>query len=188
MRDPNARRVGDAAGFSMIEVLVAATLLLFIALGLIPLFTRAIRDNETGSDTTQASSGNKSKLEETLQLPFNNSALDVPAGLAEGQVVESYAQGDRYKVGDANEGWFFGAPSGKGLLLWTRTTRVHQYSMGDLDKRSRDFVLEEDEREPGGSDPTYVHLKEVEVTLESEKESTLFGGGRRVTFRVLKPF
>lgn len=188
MRDPKARRVTAAAGFSMIEVLVAAALLLFIALGLIPLFARAIRDNETGSDTTQASTGNKSRLEESLQLPFNSSVLDVPAGAGEGLVTESFAQGDRNRVGDANEGWWSGAPAGKGLLLWTRTTRIHQYSMGDLDKRSRDFILEPDEREPGGSDPTYVHLKEVEVTLESEKESTLFGGGRRVTFRVLKPF
>jgi type II secretory pathway pseudopilin PulG len=188
MRDPSARRVDAAAGFSILEALIAGAILLFIALGLVPLFAQAIRDNETGSDTTQATNGNKSRLEESLQLPFNSTVLDVPAGAGEGQVVESFSQGDRNRVGDDNEGWWPGAPADKGMLLWTRTTRIHQYSMGDLDKRSKDFVLTPDEREPGGSDPAYVHLKEVEVVLESEKDSTLFGGGRRVTFRVLKPF
>ena len=38
------------------------------------------------------------------------------------------------------------------------------------------------------SDSTKDPLPGVEVVLESEKDSTLFGGGRRVTFRVLKPF
>jgi len=191
MRYPKNHRasgVSGVSGFSMLEVLVAGTIMLFIALGLVPLFAQAIRNNETGSDVTQGTNGNKSRLEESLQLPFNNSALDVPAGLDEGQVVDSFAQGDRTKTGDANEKWWPGAPADKGLLLWTRTTRIHQYSMGDLDKRTKDYVLTPSEREPGGTDPIYVHLKEVEVVLESEKEHALFGGGRRITFHLLKPF
>lgn len=181
MGNPHSRRVAES-GFSMLEMLIAATLLLFIALGLIPLFARSIRDNQTGSDFTQATNGNKSRLEESLQLPFNNQILDVPAGQPEGEVVESWAQGNRKQTGDANEGWWPGAPTGRGLLLWTRTTSVRQYSVGDL----ADGVL--DDPQPGGTEPVFVHLKEVEVVLESERESTAFGGGRRVTFRVLKPF
>ena len=190
MRYPISRRVGirvdTASGFSMLEALIAGAILLFIALGLIPLFARAIRDNETGSDYTQATNGNKSRLEQSLQLPFNDSSLAVPAGTSEGATVDSFAQGDRTKIGDAAEGWWPGAPADKGLLLWTRTTRIHQYSMEALDKRAKDFVLTPDERAPGGTEPGHVHLKEVEVVLETEKG--LLGSERRVTFRLLKPF
>ncbi|HJX28366.1 MAG TPA: hypothetical protein VJ885_10665 [Thermoanaerobaculia bacterium] len=180
MRVPNRVRV--SAGFSMIEMLIAATLLLFISLGLIPLFARSIRDNQTGSDFTQATNGNRSRLEESLQLPFNNQTLEVPVGQPQGQVVESWAQGNRTQTGDANEGWWPGAPSGRGLLLWTRTTNIRQYNVNDLEDGELDTP------QPGGTEPVFVHLKEVEVVLESEKESNAFGTGRRVTFRVLKPF
>jgi hypothetical protein len=189
MRDPViSRRVDSASGFSMLEVLIAGAILLFIALGLIPLFARAIRDNETGSDYTQGTNGNKSRLEESSQLPIDSSLLDVPLGLTEGQVVDSYAQGDQAKIGDAKEKWWPGAPTDKGLVLWTRTTRVRQYGIKALDKQAKDYVLAPGERLPGGTEPGYVQLKEVEVVLESEKESSLFGGGRRITFRLLKPF
>jgi Tfp pilus assembly protein PilV len=190
MRYPDSRGVGSATGFSMLEVMIAGAILLIISLGLIPLFARAIRDNETGSDYTQISNGNKSRLEEASQLPINHASLGVPAGMAEGQAVESWAQGDA-RLGDAAEGWWPGAPAGKGRLLWTRTSRIHLYSMDALDKRARDFVLDPLERQLGTGDPCEMgrnHLKEVEVVLESEKESTLFGGNKRVTFRLLKAF
>jgi Tfp pilus assembly protein PilV len=190
MRYPDSRGVGSAAGFSMLEVMIAGAILLIISLGLIPLFAQAIRNNQTGSDYIQVANGNKSRLEESSQLPINNAALGVPIGLAEGQVVESYAQGDRARVGDPNERWWPGAPAGKGQLLWTRTTRVHMYSMDALDKRDKDFVLDAGERQLGTAegDMGNSHLKEVEVVLESEKQSTVFGGGQRTAFRLLKAF
>ena len=103
-------------------------ILLIIALGLIPVFAQAIRNNETGSDYLQATNGNKSRLEESSSLSVNHQSLVLPIGATEGQVVESYAQGDRNQIGDAAEGWWSGAPVDKGQILWTRTTRVHVYS------------------------------------------------------------
>ena len=189
-RYPDSRSCGSAAGFSMLEVMIAGAILLIISLGLIPLFVQSIRNNETGSDYTQVANANKSRLEESSQLPINNAALGVPVGLAEGQVVESYAQGERSKVGDTNERWWPGAPSDKGQLLFTRTTRIHLYSMDALDKRDKDFVLETGERQLGSTagDMGNAHLKEVEVVLDSEKDSAVFGGGKRTTFRLLKAF
>ena len=133
MRYPDSRDAGSAAGFSMLEVLIAGAILLIISLGLIPLFVQAMRNNETGSDYLQAANGNKSRLEESTQLPINHTILALPVGATEGQVVESYAQGDR-RIGDAAEGWWPGTPSDKGQLLWTRTTRVHAFSTNALDK------------------------------------------------------
>lgn len=190
MRYPQRRCVGSSSGFSMLEVMIAGAILLIISLGLIPLFVQAVRDNETGGDYTQAANGNKSRLEESSQLPINNGSLAVPLGVAEGQTVESFAQGDRSKIGDANERWWPGAPADKGQLLWTRTTLVHTYNMNALDKRDKDFVLDPAERQPGTAegDMGNSHLKEVEVVLESEKDASLFGGSKRTTFRLLKAF
>lgn len=191
MRYPDSRGVGSTSGFSMLEVLIAGAILLIISLGLIPLFAQAIRNNETGSDYLQVTNGNKSRLEESTQLPFNHTTLALPAGATERQVVDSYAQGDRHRIGDAAEGWWPGTPSDKGQILWTRTTRVHAFSVNALDREGGDFALSPDEREAGSNDTSDLgnqNLKEVEVVLESEKDSTLFGGGKRTTFRLLKAF
>lgn len=171
------------AGFSVVEALIAALILLVIALGIIPLFARALRDNTAGADATQASSHGRARLEEYQQLPFNNQALSLaPGDLALGR-GESWAQGTRDAFGDGDEGWWDGSPSDRGLLLWTRTTTVRQFGITDLDDGRLDNPL------PGGTQPAFVHLKEVEVRLESERpvESPL-GPGREVVFRVLKPF
>lgn len=183
----------SAAGFSVIESLVAALILLFIALGLIPLFARSLRDNSSGNDSTQASNHGKARLEEYLQLPFNNQALTLAAGATTLGTNESWAQGGYADIGDADEGWWPGVPAGRGRLLWNRSTTVRQYGISDLDDGRLDNPL------PGGTQPIFVHLKEVEVRLETERDrgnavggaftgTSELGGGRRLTFRVVKPF
>lgn len=183
----------STAGFSVIESLVAALILLFIALGLIPLFARSLRDNTAGNDSTQASNHGKARLEEYLQLPFNNQALTLAAGATTLGTSESWAQGAFDDIGDANEGWWPGAPTDRGRLTWSRNTTVRQFGIADLDDGRLDNAL------PGGTQPIFVHLKEVEVRLETERDqgnavggafsgAGELGGGRRVVFRVVKPF
>lgn len=169
------------AGFSVVESLIAALILLIIAMGVIPLFARALRDNTTGADATQASNHGRARLEEFKQLPFNNQALALAPGALSLASDESWAQGARDSFGD--EAWLPGAPAGRGLLLWTRTTTVRQYGMNDIDDGRLGTPL------AGGTQPAFVHLKEVEVRLESERPvSSPLGPGRQVVFRVLKPF
>jgi type II secretory pathway pseudopilin PulG len=173
----------SAAGFSVVEALIAALILLIIALGIIPLFARALRDNTAGADATQASNHGRARLEEYQQLPFNNQALTLAPGSTTLGSGESWAQGTRDTFGDDDEGWWPGAPSDRGLLLWTRTTTVRQFGINDLDDGRLDDPL------PGGTQPAFVHLKEVEVRLESERPTrSPLGPGRQVVFRVLKPF
>ncbi|HEX6898783.1 MAG TPA: prepilin-type N-terminal cleavage/methylation domain-containing protein [Thermoanaerobaculia bacterium] len=179
-----ARATSPEAGFSMIEALIAAAILLIIALGLIPLFTRSILDNNSGNDATQATNHGKTRLEDLIQIPFNHQRLDVPAGSQVGQSVETWTSGALNRAGDANERWWDGAtpPVGSGEVLWTRTTRVRQFSVNDLD----DGVL--DNPQPGGTQPIFVQLKELEVQLENGKRGTLLGGSQALTVRVVKPF
>lgn len=171
------------AGFSLVEALIAGLILLFIAMGLIPLFARSLRDNMSGNDSTQASNHGRARLEELQQLPFNNQSLSLAAASTEATVAESWAQGNVAQVGDADEGWWPGAPSGHGSLLWSRQTVIRQYGITDLDDGTLGDPL------PGGTEPVFVHLKEVEVRLESEREpGNPLGGGRLITFRMIKPF
>jgi hypothetical protein len=170
-----------SAGFSIIEALVAALIFLILALGVLPLFARAISDNSSGGDSTQASNHGKGRLEELLQAPFNHQDLEVAVGALETERVDSWAQGNPFQVGDAAEGWWDGAPADKGIVLWTRTTRLRQFNVSDLD----DGRL--DDPQPGGTQPTFIHLKEVEVRLGNSKAGTILGGGG-ATFQVLKPF
>lgn len=172
------------AGFSMIEALIAAAILLIIALGLIPLFSRSIIDNNSGNDATQVTNHGKTQLESLIQLPFNHERLEVPGGANVSQAAETWTTGALNQAGDPNERWWQGTapPAGSGEALWTRTTRVRQFSISDLD----DGVL--DNPQPGGTQPVFVQLKELEVQLENGKRGTLLGGNQVLTVRVVKPF
>ena len=172
----------SAAGFSMIEALIAAAILLIIALGLIPLFTRAMTDNANGNDATQATNGSRTQIEDLLQMPFNNLRLTVPLGSALGQTVDSWAQGDKDHVGDVNEGWWPGTPTDKGVVLWARTTRVRQYSINGLVEQGRLGASL-----PGGTQPTFVQLKEIEVVIANPKQG-LLSSGQGITLRMIRPF
>lgn len=172
------------AGFSMIEALIAAAILLIIALGLIPLFTRSIIDNNSGNDATQVTNHGKTQLESLIQLPFNHQRLEVPGGSNVAQAAETWTTGALNQAGDPNERWWPGTtpPAGSGEALWTRRTRVQQFSIGDLD----DGVL--NNPQPGGTQPVFIQLKELEVQLENGKRGTLLGGNQALTVRVVKPF
>ena len=175
------QRPAGEAGFSMIEALVAAVILLVISLGLIPLFSRSIGNNLTGNDALQSTNFGRAELEEMIQLPFNNQSLTVPVGNTQGSAVQSWTQGST-SVGDANEGWAAGsAPTGRGAVLWRRTVRVRQYGVSDLEDGQLNNAL------PGGTQPIFVHLKEVEVQLDSGRLGGLVPS-RPLTLRVLKPF
>jgi len=166
----------------MIEALVAAVILLIISLGLIPLFSRSIGNNLTGNDALQSTNFGRAELEQAIQLPFNNQSLTVPAGNTVGSTIESWTQGST-SVGDDKEGWTAGAsPSGRGTVLWTRTTRVRQYGISDIQDGRLDNAL------AGGTQPIFVHLKEIEVQLDSDRQGGPLTPARPLTLRVLKPF
>lgn len=177
-RSPSRR----AAGFSMIEALIAAAILLIIALGLLPLFSRAITDNAVGNDATQATNGCRTQLEELVSLPFNSQRLTVPAAGNVLESTDSWAAGEVSETGDADEGWWPGTPNDKGLLLWTRATRVRQYSVNDLADGKLDNPL------PGSTDPTFVQLQEIETVMANPKAGGILGSGSGLTMRTIKPF
>lgn len=159
-------------GFSVIEVLIAAAIFLIIALGILPLFTQAIRNNMAGRDATDVSNLGKSRVEELLQVPFD--ALQVPAAGTVGVLTEFYSQRDRQ--------WKTFTPPlpTDDPALWLRTTRVRQYSLSDLlDDGVANNPL------PGNTPVLQIHFKEIEVEVRSANKNPL-GSGKSLTLRRLR--
>lgn len=185
LKDLRPPRRGEA-GFSMIEALIAAGILLIIAMGLLPLFARAISDNTSGNDATQSTNGGRTRLEEMLAPPFLHQALVLDAGQLQKQTADSWAQGKADETGDAKEGWWLDPvdPADKGVVLWSRATRVRQYGIGAL----ADGDFDDSDRLSGSSQPIFVHLKEVEVVISNPKQGSMLGKSQGITLRLVRPF
>lgn len=175
----------SSQGFSLIEVLVAAVLLLVIALGLVPLFTRAMIDNANGRDATTATNFDRSQIETLSAIPFHFAPLTLPANSTVLQTDASWSRGDPKVDNDTSEGWQAGLVANTATTRWTRTTRVRQFGILDL----ADGVL--DNPLPGNSVDAVVQLKEIEVSVQGYNTGSnvlgqLFGSGPRVSFRFLR--
>jgi prepilin-type N-terminal cleavage/methylation domain-containing protein len=174
-------------GFSLVEVLIAMALLTVVLLSLVPLFQRSMVVNANGREAGQQSALGRSEVEKLLQLPFNHDLLEVTAG-TERTFTEYWSTGLQERLGD--EGWRPDLPTpGAGLgqqaeALWQRTVRVHQYSLNGVEDSDGDGVidrilgLEDADRDgvfdnplPAGALAASVHLKEVEVTVDSRRSA-----------------
>jgi prepilin-type N-terminal cleavage/methylation domain-containing protein len=156
-------------GFSVVEVLIASAIFLIIAIGILPLFAQAIRNNMAGRDATDVSNLGKSREEELLKVPFDS--LVVPAGQTVG-VTEEYWSLSAKK-------WVTGTTTTTDAL-WLRTTRIRQYSISDLlDNGVADTPL------PGGTPAGQIHFKQIEVEVRSANQN-LLGSGKSLTLRMLR--
>jgi hypothetical protein len=174
----------------MVEALIATGILLIIAIGMIPLFTRSIANNAMGNDYTQASAHGKTDLERWEKMPFSSNDLTITAGSTQQQVKyiqRGIQQGTPVKDSD----WTWTAPANGATVIWTRTTRVRQFNISAFD----DGLLTASEALPAGTDPTFVQVKEVTTLLDSGKMSTptqqrtpAFSAIRQTSFQVMKPF
>jgi type II secretory pathway pseudopilin PulG len=175
---PSAAARPQTAGFSLVEVLIAAFILLIIALGLMPLFTRSIQMNLSGNDSTQLTNLARTHLEEMFQLDFNDPALTVTAG-TERLTTEYWSE--------SAKAWQPGAAPSTSDAPWVRTTRVRQFSLSGLVDADEDG--EYDLPLPAGSDATTVHGKEIQVRVESNREiGSMLTRPRPITLQVLRSF
>lgn len=159
------------AGFSMIEVLIAAAMLLIVALGVLPLFTQAMVNNTAGAESTRVANHARTRAEEFLQYPFNSASLLVPAGVTEREIDDYYAREE--------EAWFAGTVSDAASAghdpLFTRTTTIRQFNVQDLTTPL-----------DGGAPPGAVHVKEITVEIEGTRSAGPLGAGKRIAVRVHK--
>ncbi len=162
-------------GFSMIEALIAAALIGVVAIGLIPLFTRAMSDNMAGSDYTRVSNYARSDEEDFFREPFANYTSTVGAS-GTGQLQEY--------LNPATLAWVQGSvPAGNPQIVWTRTTTYRQYSVNDMDD---DQVF--DNPLNGGTEASSIQLLEATVQVKSVSAIGPEGAHRSTTIRFLKAF
>lgn len=157
-------------GFSLVEVLVAAAILLVIALGLVPIYTRSIRSNVEGFDYTHVSNSAKSRAEEYRQLPFASPSLTIPPGQEQIEVPDFYSRDEHRWLDEA--AWADAEANGD-VALFTRTTTVRQFGIADLTNPL------------DGGLP--AHVKEITVAVEGSREAGhVFGAGKTIAVRVFK--
>jgi len=170
------------AGFSMIEALIAAAVLLILAVGMIPLFARAMINNALGNDYTQATAHGLTGLEKPEKLPMTN----IDLGGTRVQYVEKGLQTGS-PVADLD--WKY-IPTDPDKVVWTRTTQQRYYSVTALD----DGQLTSDELLPAGSSISVWNIMEVTTLLDSGKTNpgARNSGGlaaiRQTNFQYLKSF
>jgi Tfp pilus assembly protein PilV len=162
-------------GLSMIEALIAAALLLVIAAGILPLFSQAIVNNQSGSESSSVSNMARSQVEELYQLPFNHAQL-TPVSGSELSIASYYSFNDEvWKTGEA-------PLDGSDPALWERTAIVRQYSVSALE----DNLLDSAEALEAGAPPGQVHFKEIEVTANGTRTGGPLGPSRIIAVRMLK--
>jgi hypothetical protein len=162
-------------GFSLIEALFAGVLVLVMMLFILPLFTRAMTQNVAGRESSIASTHGKWTIEELNQLPLDRKQFELTGGteLAECKYWDRTAKAwVTYACGAA-------LPGG---TLWHRETRYQQFAISDLmDDRELNTPT------PGGTPFEFVHLRELAVEIQGERENPL-GPARRLDFVTVRGF
>ncbi len=195
--DPlRGRRRGRQAGFSLIEVLVGFFILLLVLIGLLPIFTRAVVHNVAGHEATVVTNHGGTQLENLYQLTFNNWEVGVEAGSVR-QTIDFWGTGNEDELGDE---YWLADPSGQ-LATWQRTTEVRQLSINGVNDNNLDGILDEivgledldhdgyfDNAQPAGTTPNAIHLKELRVVIQSQRNPFGAGSPTELTLRSLKAF
>ena len=163
---PPFRPASSEAGFSILEGLIAALLLLVVTLGILPLFSRAMNNNVKGNDSTRQSNGAIDAFETAVALPFNSGAMTIAAGTSVA-VTETLAL---KKVATPTGGidqaistrWELPADlGGDDVPVMNRVRTLQQYSFDDFaDNQTFDRPLDAD------TEPRLVHFKVVDVSLQ----------------------
>lgn len=166
-KDPSSR----GGGFSVVEVMIASTILLVVTLGVLPLFTRSISNNVQGQLSSEAVNEARSEVERLMQLGFNDPELTIPAGSTELKVEQHW--NEDYHT------WEAGVTGGLSNET-TRIVTIRQYGQTALD----DEEITVDEALDGGVVATAVHIKEivVAVTIASRMDAPT----KRLTLRVFR--
>jgi len=178
--DPRARAFASIPpGFSLVEVLIAIALMGLLMVGVLPMFTKAMGNNVEGNQLTEVTNRARVHLEELLGQPFDSPELTVPPGLNELLTRDLWSKNQSRWFDEAD----FPASEEP---LFTRFTQVRQFNLTALS--DTDFELEGDEAVPGGSSPALVHIKEIEVRVNSGPPTLLsvLGRSKAINLKALK--
>ena len=167
----------SAAGFSLIEVIIAMTIILIIAIGIFPIFMQSSVSNLSGNDSTKVSNFARARAEEMFQLPFDAADLTLVAG---SELIVP-ATDEYFSVID--QVWKVGPVPAGDPAPFTRRTTIRQYNVEAL----KDGEIKVAEALPSGSDPSQIHLKEIQVDITGTRTlGSPLGSAKKISVRLLK--
>jgi len=181
MRDRHLGRTAAGSprrqsGFSLLEVLMAAALLLTIALAILPLFVRATMNNMTGRGYTQMTTTGNEAMETYNPAEVGDPRLVIPVGLTKNESAQDFwVPNDPPMSG----GTWVAAANEK--TPWSRTVTIRQYQISDLDdNRLFDTPLD------GNTLPASVQIKETHITIRGVENTAQ--AGRVLNLRYYRSF
>ncbi len=176
-RRPQATQLG----MSLIEVLIGVAIMFVVAIGIIPLFARSIRQNREGYNYTEITNIARSSLEELVQDDFNSPELTITAGNQK-VTKEVFDRSLKRWVAAGTAPVDPSKPH-----LYERWVTIEQFSAGDFkDDGYLDSPL------AAGSDPTTINIKRIRVMVRpmwgawAASASFLLGAGNPVTLEAVK--
>ena len=173
-----ARARSRQRGMSLIEVLVAVLIMATVALSIIPLFIRAIRQNHDGATYNDVTNVARSALEEVVRHDFNAPELTVDVGTQK-RTKQVFDRGLQRWVDSTAS---MPAPSDPTKPhLYERWVTVEQFRGGDFND---DGYL--DDPLPAGTNPMQVNLKRIRVMVRPLLGSSFFGRPAPTTLEIIK--
>ncbi len=209
---PPPQEMSSEAGFSLIEGLVAAALLLVIAVSVLPLFTRALESNISGGRSSQLATFVNADLETVGQASVDRDDWKIGAAPGGVRVLESYLWdiGPLFdttspsRLGD--ERWIAAVEDPDGLLepasgthdgplMWARGTTIRKYSLSDI----RILIGAGGGLATGGASPYLfdspvtaddenAHITEIRVTVKEQRVALPAPNGQRITVGHMRSF
>lgn len=187
LRHAGFRGAARQVGFSLLEVLIAAVMLLVIAVGVAPMFSRALQSNTQGGRASVMSTFVVQNIEAVNQTLIDHEDWDIDADVLD--------LGTRYwDSGNATDndnrtlgaGQWSDVDTGAGIYLWERTTKLRKYTFADVipgtidvdgggqlvslgHPELYDMPLADDD----GSNAANVHVVELRVKVEPRRDLTL---------------
>ncbi len=203
---------------SLIEVVFASAILLFIAAGILPLFIRSSFNNISGADATQASQHAKSQLEDLLAEAIDDRHFDFVDAMPEhtfqassvgvggdemsiGQVFWDDAakatDADHPRVGDGD--WVADPATAKRIVFWQRGSLIRQYTYADISDGVIDTTNPDQLATLGhghlfdrpltrSAEESLGHFREQDVQLESQRSGGQDFGVGGLRTRILRTF
>ncbi|HEY6324749.1 MAG TPA: prepilin-type N-terminal cleavage/methylation domain-containing protein [Thermoanaerobaculia bacterium] len=169
---------GRQSGFSMVESLIAAAIIGIVAIGILPLFTRAMVDNMAGADYTRVTNYAKSKEEDFTRIPYLQQSIQIKPGDTQEMTTEYMDPASLY--------WVAAKPSNP-LAVWTRVTTFTQYNLYDTDDDQMFNNPIAGATSTVGTQDT-VQVIQAQVQVKSISTIGPLGGRRTTLVRYLKVF
>ena len=158
---------GSEAGFSLVEGLIAAVILLFVILGVLPLVSQSMLNNLQGNDSTQQAQAAIDDLERFSSLPFNSEEYSVPAGSTLGSFVDVFTLESSQWIEEAAFNL-----SGE-TAQYTRTAEVEYFGVANLLVEGEEELKDPLDGGIAATDPGALQFKRVRMTIQNERFSVL---------------